>query len=69
MEGTVKLTVNVPKGSIGMLKKYACAHRTTLTEALRRALGLQDFLGKHVSKGGKVLIEHPDGKLVQLIDL
>jgi hypothetical protein len=32
-----------------------------MTEAFRRALGLQHFCAEEISKGGKILIEDPDG--------
>ncbi len=69
MKGTIKLVVNMPRQSAEDLRGYANGHRMTMTEALRRALGVQDFLGKHVSAGGKVLIERKNGELYQLISL
>jgi hypothetical protein len=69
MEGTIKLTVTVPHESVEGLREYASGHGTTMTEALRRALGVQDFLGKHVSAGGKVLIERRNGKLLRVLGL
>jgi hypothetical protein len=69
MEGTVKLTVNVPRESVEGLREHARSHGTTMTEALRRALGHQDFFWKHVSAGGKVLIERRNGKLLRVLGL
>jgi hypothetical protein len=42
-------------------------HGITMTEALRRALGLQSFLDKEIAKGVKVLFERPNGTLRELV--
>ena len=64
--GIVKLTVNVPAESVGGLRDYAKEHGITMTEGLRRALGLQSYLDKELAKGVKVLFEH-NGKMRQLV--
>ncbi len=66
MSGTTKLSVNLPTESLTLLKDYANANDITMTEAMRRALGLQHFLSEEVEKGGKVLIEARNGSMRQL---
>ena len=66
--GTTKVIVNLPTESVELLKDYAQARGITMTEGFRRALGLQDFLADEASKGGKILIEVPDGLLRRLTD-
>ena len=68
MSGVItKLSVNLPTESIERLKDYAKANNITMTEALRRALGIQCFLENEVSKGGKILIETKGGDMRQLL--
>lgn len=69
MKGTTRLTVNLPSEAVERLRTYAEVHEITMTEGLRRALGVQDFLNKELCKGGKVLIEDKRGKFHQLISV
>ena len=69
MKGTTKLAVNLPSESVNRLRTYAEVHEITMTEALRRALGVQDFLNKELYKGGKILIEDKRGNFHQLISV
>ena len=64
---TVKLSVNLPTESVEALREYATAQGITMTEALRRALGLQKFISKEVAEGAKVLLEHKGGDIRQLV--
>jgi len=66
MHGTTRLAVNVPTKALDSLQAYATMHEITVTEAIRRALCLQDFLSKEIVKGGKVLIEDEGGKIHRL---
>ena len=64
---TVKMSVNLPKEVAEAFRAYAGSHGITMTEALRRALGLQAFIDKEIVKGNKVLFEQKSGKIRQLI--
>ena len=68
MKGITKLTVNVPRESVEKLREYANNHRMTMTEALRRALGLQNFVNNEAKKGTKILLEDRSGTTRQLVD-
>jgi hypothetical protein len=68
-EKFTKVKVNLPAESVSLLKEDAETHGITMTEALRRALGLQNFLAEEVSKGGKVLIERRNGRFRQITSL
>ena len=63
----VKLTVNIPSESLDELGDYATLHSITRTEAIRRALGLQNFLAWEIAKGAKVLLEAPSGRMREVI--
>jgi len=67
MNGFVKVVVNLPAGSVEELRAHAVGHGFTMTESLRRALGLQAFLDKEIAGGSKILFEQRNGKMRQLI--
>ena len=62
MPGITKLTVNVPTESLERVRSYAAKRGLTMTEVVRRALGLLDFADKEDDKGGKILVERPGGE-------
>ena len=63
----VKLSVNLPEESVEYLWAYAIIHDITMTEAFRRALGLQSFIHKEVAKGTIVYFERQDGSCDRLV--
>lgn len=65
--GTTKLSVNLPAESVDELRAYAKKHGITMTEALRRAMGLQKFIDQEIAEGAKVLLEHKSGVVRQLV--
>lgn len=67
MKNMVKLSVNLPEESVEWLRAYAYVHDMTMTEAFRRALGLQNLIHKELVKGNKVLLKRQDGSFHQLI--
>ncbi len=69
MTGITKLTVNLPSESLERLRTYSEVHGITMTEGLRRALGLQDFLNKELCEGGKVLVEDKRGAFHRLTSI
>ena len=66
---TTKVSVNLPTESVELLEAYAKISGITMTEAIRRALGLQHFVANEVAKGGKILIEAPVGLFRQITSL
>ncbi len=68
-EKITKVAVNLPTESVGQLRDYSEANGITMTEAIRRALGLQHFLAKEADKGGKILIERRNGSFRQITSL
>jgi len=63
----VKLSVNLPEESVEYLRALACVLDITMTEAFRRALGLQTFIHKELSEGNIVYFKHQDGSCYRLI--
>lgn len=67
MDGTTKVTVNLPDSVVEDLRKIAEAGDTTLTDALRRSIQINKFLLDEEKKNSKLLIERADGKLERVI--
>lgn len=67
MNGISKLIVNLPTESVEGVRDLAKRTGMTMTETIRRALGVQQFLSDEVDKGSKILIEDKNGKFRQLV--
>lgn len=68
MKNFVKLSVNLPTESVEYLRAIACVLDITMTEAFRRALGLQNLIQKELVKGTIVYFERQDGSCRRLIE-
>lgn len=64
---TVKLSVNVPKDEVEILRELAAERNTTMTEVLRQAIATEHFLTDQVKNQGRLVVEEPDGKRTQLV--
>lgn len=62
----VRLTVDLPLGSIALLTELAKSQGCTMTEAIRRALATQRFLLNRQGEGAKVLLLSPEGELKEI---
>jgi len=62
-----KATFNLPTKDLKALKELAETNHTTVTSLLRKAIGTELYLSKLEKKGGKVLIEHKDGSVQEII--
>jgi hypothetical protein len=56
----VKTTLNLPPESAELLRNLADQRQTTLTEVIRRALQLEDYLTKIRDGGGRIYVETED---------
>jgi hypothetical protein len=65
--GLVKVSMNFTPQTIDVLRKLADHQNRTMTEVVRRAIGLLDFIEKETKAGGKLLIEDAGGKLKRVI--
>jgi hypothetical protein len=65
--GVVKLSANLPEGTIKLLRHLAEKRGTTMTEILRRAIETEGFLQEVIAKDGKVLVEDADKKIKQVV--
>jgi hypothetical protein len=64
----VRVTADLPVGTIEILRELATSQQITLTEALRRAIANEGLLRKRVKEDkSRVLLEAKDGKLTELL--
>ncbi|HRH88051.1 MAG TPA: hypothetical protein PLO41_14470 [Rubrivivax sp.] len=64
----VRVTADLPVGTIDILRELAASQQVTLTEALRRAIANEGLLRKRVKEdNSRVLLEAKDGKLTELL--
>jgi penicillin V acylase-like amidase (Ntn superfamily) len=62
-----KVTLNLPSELVEEIKQTAKKQNLTVTEIFRRSLQRDLFFSKEESTGGKVLVERPDGRMVEIL--
>ncbi|MCW5773292.1 MAG: ribbon-helix-helix protein, CopG family [Rhodospirillaceae bacterium] len=67
MADIVKVSMNIPKKELDAIKKVASKRGTSVTDAIRRALLMEQFLTEEEEKGNKLLIEDKDKNLRQVV--
>jgi len=65
--GRVKLTVNLPEREMAILRTIAAKRDISLTDAVRRAIAMEQFIDEVQTEGGKLLVEQPDRTIRQLV--
>jgi len=65
--GRVKLTVNLPEREMQMLRKIANRRDISLTDAVRRAIAMEQLVEEVNQEGGKLLVERSDRSIQQLV--
>jgi hypothetical protein len=65
--GRVKLTVNLPEREMATLRSIAAKRDISLTDVVRRAIAMEQFIEEVESQGGKLLVEQPDHRMRQLV--
>jgi len=63
----VKLTVNLSEETYEALKTLAEQQSTTVTDALRKAIGTEKFLREQTTSGGKILVQDADKTIKQVL--
>jgi len=63
----VKVSVNLPAGTVQLLREMAEDQGTTMTQVIRTAIRTERLLRSTVRSGGRILIEEPDGKMRQMV--
>lgn len=64
----VKISANIPEALLNDLREYAQERNITVTEALRRAIRMQEYLYEEAKKNHRIIIED-DGAARQLVML
>ncbi len=62
-----KLTINLSGPIYETLQKLAAQQGVSVTEALRKAIGTEEFLRQQKNDGGKVLIQDADKNLKEVL--
>ena len=62
-----RLTVNLSDKAYEALETMARERGISMTEVLRKAIGMEKFLSDAASKNEKILIEDADGKIHRIV--
>ncbi|MDQ6669789.1 MAG: ribbon-helix-helix protein, CopG family [Chloroflexota bacterium] len=65
--GRVKLTVNLPERDMATLRNIAARRDMSMTDVVRRAIAMEQFIEEVESEGGKLLVEQRDRSMRQLV--
>lgn len=63
----VRLTADLPLGSIEILRQLAVSQGVSLTEALNRAIATEGLVQQRVQDKSRFLVERPDGQMTELV--
>ncbi|GBE91917.1 ribbon-helix-helix protein, copG family [Nostoc cycadae WK-1] len=64
LEGSQRLSVTLPQSSYNQLVQFAEARGISIAEAARRAIRRDNFIQSLLQeKGGRLMIETPDGRI------
>ena len=63
----VKLTVNLSEEAYEALKSLADQQKTTVTDALRKAIGTEKYVRDQQASGAKILVQDTDKNIQQLV--
>jgi DNA-binding ferritin-like protein len=63
----IKLTVNLPEGTVKAVETIAKENGISVTETLRQLLDSQTYLHNEIKNGSKVVLESPDDRTRELV--
>lgn len=63
----VKVTVNLPEESVKALRDMAARDGVSLTETLRRSIGLQKFIEDQQTEGSAILVKDKEDNVQRLV--
>jgi len=61
------VSVNLPQSDIDKLQRIAIMRRLTMTETLRRAILMQEYIEDRILDGDLLLLRHKDGTYKEII--
>jgi hypothetical protein len=62
-----RLSVNLSPEVADALRSIAAEHGITITEAVRRAISIQNYVETALQQGAKILVAEPDGHMRELL--
>ena len=62
-----RLTVNLSEKAYKELETMAKERGITMTEVLRRAIGMEKFMSEAMARNNKILLEDSDGKIERVV--
>lgn len=62
-----KVTVNLPDDQVMFLQKLAADENITFTDALRRSINSEKFFVEQERAGHKILVEHDNQRIREVI--
>ena len=66
-KNVIKMSVNISRETVNVLRHLAAKRNITMTEVLRQAIGTEKFLDEVSDNRGTVLIEDKRGRVRQLV--
>ncbi|RMF40236.1 MAG: hypothetical protein D6754_03660 [Alphaproteobacteria bacterium] len=63
----VKISANLPRETLERLKTLAYQRGTTMTNVIKQAIEMEEYLEHVRRRKGKVLVEDADGKISQIL--
>jgi hypothetical protein len=63
----IRITADLPLGTIEILRQLAVSQGCTLTEAMRRAIATHGLLMQRIQQGARILLEAPCGSVTELV--
>lgn len=63
----IRVTADLPLGTIEILRELAVSQNVSLTEALRRAIATEGVVQRRVQDNSRFLIEGADGRVSELV--
>lgn len=63
----IKRTFNLPLESVTAVKRLAAARGTSITEVVRRAIWIEQYLHDEIANGGRVYVKFPDETVKELV--
>ena len=61
-----RLNINISSRTASALRRLSETRESTVTETVRRAIAVLDFIEDEVDSGGTIQVHYPDGTVKQL---
>jgi hypothetical protein len=65
--GALKSTISLPENTVAVLRELAIARNASFAEVVRRAITVEKYLNDARRDGCRILVEHPDKLIKEII--